>query len=282
MPRWLAKTGRQAGSLAATALIGGLLTATLVRNSPGFDADERELDSRLDESSRAMIQAEHGENHNVLRFYVRHMRAMLHGELGVSSSLQAPIGDLIRSRFAVTAEIMAFGLAGGWSAAFALALAAVGNPAWSRFIGVVSVGALSLPSAALAVLVFVVNGPMYTVIALVLFPRLFDYFRNLLEDAYAQPHIVTARAKGLRRSRILFLHVLPGCGPQLLALAGVSASMAFGAAIPVETLGDLPGLGQLAWKAAVARDLPLLVTLTMLITLLTQICNAAADWWGRE
>jgi ABC-type dipeptide/oligopeptide/nickel transport system permease component len=54
--------------------------------------------------------------------------------------------------------------------------------------------------------------------------------------------------------------------------------MAFGAAIPVETLCDLPGVGQLAWKAAMARDLPLLVSLTMLITLLTQACNAVSDW----
>ena len=64
----------------------------------------------------------------------------------------------------------------------------------------------------------------------------------------------------------------------MLALAGVSGIMAFGAAIPVETLCDLPGLGQLAWKAATARDLPLLVVLTLLITLLTQACNTAADW----
>ena len=93
---------------------------------------------------------------------------------------------------------------------------------------------------------------------------------------------MTALAKGLHPARILLRHVLPGCGPQFLALAGASASMAFGAAIPVETLGDLPGLGQLAWKAALARDLPLLVTLTMLITLFTQICNSASDWWRSE
>ena len=54
--------------------------------------------------------------------------------------------------------------------------------------------------------------------------------------------------------------------------------MAFGASIPVETLCDLPGIGQLAWKAAMARDLPLLVTLTMLIAVLTQLCNAVSDW----
>jgi ABC-type dipeptide/oligopeptide/nickel transport system permease component len=45
----------------------------------------------------------------------------------------------------------------------------------------------------------------------------------------------------------------------------------------VEVVCDFPGIGQLAWKAALARDLPLLVTLTMLVALATQMANALAD-----
>jgi ABC-type dipeptide/oligopeptide/nickel transport system permease component len=45
--------------------------------------------------------------------------------------------------------------------------------------------------------------------------------------------------------------------PQGLALAGVSATIALSAAIPVEVICDSPGIGQLAWQAATARDLPL-------------------------
>ena len=280
MPRWFTRMARQLGALGVTVLLGGALTATLVRTSPGFDTDERLLDPRLDAQSRAAIEAEHAADGNVARFYVRHVGALLRGDWGISPSLKAPIGTLIRSRLPVTAEIMAIGIAGGWVLAFTLALAAVLWPGWARVGGALSVTALSVPAAALAVLIFSTGGPIRAIIALLLFPRLFDFLRNLLADAYAQPHIVTARAKGLNPALILIRHVLPVCAPQLLALAGVSASMAFGAAIPVETLCDLPGIGQLAWKAALARDLPVLVSLTMLITLLTQICNAVSDWAG--
>ena len=278
MPSWLNRVARHAAALAVTVIFGGILTAALVRRSPGFDADERLMDPRLDAQSRAWIQAQHAADDDVFRFYIRHIGAMLRGDWGVSESLNTPVRDLVRSRFPVTAEIMAIGLIGGWSLAFALALAAVRWPAWSRLGGGLSVVLLSVPSAALAVLIFATRGPVRVIIALILFPRLFDYLRNLLADAYARPHIITARAKGLGSARILLRHVLPVCAPQLLALAGVSASMAFGAAIPVETLCDLPGIGQLAWKAALARDLPVLVSLTMLITLLTQLCNAVSDW----
>ena len=39
----------------------------------------------------------------------------------------------------------------------------------------------------------------------------------------------------------------------------------------------MPGIGQLVWKAALGRDLPLLVTITMLVCLMTMVVNAAAD-----
>jgi len=271
------------GTLAATALAGGLLTAFLVRVSPGFDVDERQLDPRLSEASRHALQQEHAVNRNVLGFYTHRLeRIVLHGDLGTSSSLNRPISQLFRERLPVTAQIMAIGIAGGWTLAFALALPAV--MCRSRVVrgmaGLFHQALLCLPAAALALIVFDLGGPVRALVALVICPRVFEYVRNLLAEAYAQPHILTARAKGLAGARIFARHVLPSVAPQLLALAGVSVSIAFGAAIPVEALCDLPGIGQLAWRAAIARDLPLLVAITFLVIVVTQVCNAASDWAG--
>ncbi len=277
-PRLIFRALRQVGGLVVTAFLGAFLAAVLVRISPGFDTDERDLDARLTLETRASIHAEH--DGHVVRFYLHQMAAMLRGDFGTSPSLQKPIGELIAARLPVTAELMAAGVSGGWAIAFALALASVvwRGSALSQIAGGISTCALCLPSAAVAVLLFAAGGPVRAIIALVLFPRLFDTLRNLLQDAYEKPHILTARAKGAGPVRILAGHVMPVCAPEFLALAGVSAIMAFGAAIPVETLCDLPGIGQLAWKAAIARDLPLLIALTLLLTLFTQVVNAALDW----
>jgi peptide/nickel transport system permease protein len=74
---------------------------------------------------------------------------------------------------------------------------------------------------------------------------------------------------------------LPSAAPALLALVGVSVSMAFGAAIPIEVVCDSPGIGQLAWQAALGRDLPLLVNITIFVTLLTLTANSISDLAGK-
>jgi peptide/nickel transport system permease protein len=282
--RTLVKTlAPRIGALALTVLAGGLATAVLVRVSPGFDVDERELDPRLNEASRRALRQERAANREILGFYGNRLgRIVLHGDLGESQSLNRPIAQLLRERAPVTAQIMAIGIAGGWALAFALALPAAlcRSRVFRGLAGLLQQCLMCLPAAALALIVFDFGGPVRALVALVVCPRVFEYLRNLLVEAYAQPHIVTARAKGLGGVRIWARHVMPSVAPQLLALAGVSVSIAFGAAIPIEALCDLPGIGQLAWKAATARDLPLLVAVTFLVIAMTQACNALSDWAG--
>jgi peptide/nickel transport system permease protein len=114
-------------------------------------------------------------------------------------------------------------------------------------------------------------------LSLVLYPRLVQYVLNLVETAATAPHILTARAKGAKPIRILARHVMPATLPQLASLAGVSVGMAASAAIPLEAILDIAGLGQLAWQAALARDLNLLVNLTVLLTLLVTVANGLAE-----
>ena len=53
--------------------------------------------------------------------------------------------------------------------------------------------------------------------------------------------------------------------------------MAAGSVIPVEALCDSPGVGQLVWQSAMARDLPVLLHLTALVALVVCAANLLAD-----
>jgi len=140
---------------------------------------------------------------------------------------------------------------------------------------------LCLPAAVLALLFVLVQAPSRLLLGLVVFPKIFRYSRNLLTRSAGLPHVLTARAKGLGNMRVLLWHILPTAAPQLLALLGVTVSFAFTAAIPMEALCDIPGIGQLAWKAALGRDVALLVNLTMIVTLVTLVANSASDMMGK-
>jgi len=266
-------------SITALVLLGGLLSATLVRLAPGFDADERELDPSLSAESLRAIRAERASQHNILHFYANYLRGAVHGDLGTSQALGQPVGHLLRERWPVTLRVAGVGLLLGWLLASTLAFAAC---LWQRPAGEVLGTALSgaflcIPAAVLALASVIFNSPGYLAIALIVFPKIYRYSRNLLAKAYALPHITAARARGLGELRILARHALPVAGPQMIALAGVTISIALGAAIPVESLCGLPGIGQLAWQAALSRDLPLLVNLTVLVTLVTLLANSGAD-----
>jgi peptide/nickel transport system permease protein len=276
------KIVRHGLTLAAVVLLGGFLSATLVRLAPGFDVDEQQLDPHLNSASIRAVRESRLEQRNIFRFYWHSLQRAAHGDLGTSISLGQPVSVLLRERGSLSLRLVGIGLLLSWTVALALALSAAcwRVSAYDALTTVITGTFLCIPAAVLALLSVLWNVPGSLAIGLIIFPRVYRYARSLLAKSYSLPHIVMARAKGLSESRILFWHVIPVVAPQLLAVAGVSVSLAVGAAIPVEALCGLAGVGQLAWQAALARDLPLLVNITILVTLATLLANSGADVIG--
>ncbi len=266
-----------------TVLLGGFLGATLVRIAPGFGADEEQLDARLNAQSIHALREARASEPGLPVFYFHYLNRLLHGDLGNSRTLQRPVLQLVAERLPETLKSVALGLALGWTAGFLLAVAIVMSRAWFLdLLGSLFVGALlCMPAAVLALLFVVAQAPARLLLGLVVFPKIFRYSRNMLARSSALPHVLTARAKGLSNMRVLAWHILPTAAPQLLALLGVTVSVAFTAAIPMEALCDVPGIGQLAWKAALGRDVALLVNLTMIVTLMTLAANSASEVVGK-
>ena len=283
------KIARHGLILVATVLLGGFLSAAMVRLAPGFDTDEAAIDPHLNSQSIQALRQARTEQHNIFRFYLHSLQMAMHGDLGTSISLKQPVNTLLQDRFPLTLRLVSLGLLMSWAAVMALVFttALLRVTAYDLLATFLTGLLICVPAAVLALLSVLWNIPGALAIAVIIFPRDYRYAHNLVNKAYSLPHIVTARAKGLSELRILFWHVVPSAGPQLLALAGVSVSLAIGAAIPVEALCGLAGIGQLAWQAALARDLPLLMNITVLVTLVTLLANSGADvighvWRGQQ
>src|SRR5271167_4125701 len=111
-------------ALVATVLLGGFLSAPSVRLAPGFDSDERELDPHLSAESVQALRANRQQDHNILRFYILHMKRAAQGDLGISLALGQPVRTLLRDRAPTTLRLLAVGLGMAWVAAMSLALSA--------------------------------------------------------------------------------------------------------------------------------------------------------------
>lgn len=262
-----------------TIVAGGLLSATLVRYAPGFGADERLLDARLSSASIAALKNATAEERSIVRYYLGYMRRALRGDFGVSRSLNRPVRELLAERAGVTFQLAGKAMLGAWLAAGALVFATslLRRRSFSLVSTIFSGALLCLPAGALALLSIILNAPAYLALALILFPKVHRYLINLTTAAARMPHIVVAKAKGLSETRILLWHVVPVIRRELLALAGISVGLAISAAIPVEALCGIPGIGQLAWQSALARDLPLLLNLSVLVVATVTLANSGAD-----
>jgi peptide/nickel transport system permease protein len=265
-----------------TLVVGGFLAATLVRLSPGFGLDEERLDMRLNSRSIESL-GDQAENHeNLPLFYLHYGERLLHGDLGMSRTLQRPVAELLSERLPETLKSVALGLALGWGLGLSLAILSIlvrsyaVDGFFSLFCGLL----LCIPAAVWALLFVLARAPERLVLALIVLPKIYSYSHNLLVRSAGEPHVLTAHAKGLSQIRVMAWHIFPTAAPQLLALLGVSVSVAFAAAVPVEALCDLPGIGQLAWKAALGRDLYLLTTLSVLVTAITLLANSVCELLG--
>jgi peptide/nickel transport system permease protein len=261
--------------LAALAIVGALICATIVRFAPGFGVDEHELDSRLSASSRDAIRNQLQLGNGLLSYYGSYISGLVHGNLGTSAFLERPVAGLLKERAPFTARTVLLGWIIAWAAASFLSLLTLRWQTWQlKFSATAATGILiALPTAVVALLCLYLRAPIFLGIAVITLPKLFRYQHNILAQVHTQPFVLAARARGVSPARILFRHVLPVAWPPLLALLGVSTSLALGAAIPLEALSDSPGVGQLAWQAALNRDLPLLTSITLFVTLVTAGVN---------
>jgi microcin C transport system permease protein len=83
--------------------------------------------------------------------------------------------------------------------------------------------------------------------------------KNSFLDEIKKQYVITAKAKGLKESRVLYGHVFRNA--MLIVIAGFPSlfiGIFFGSSLIIETIFSLDGLGRLGFEAAVARDYPVI------------------------
>jgi peptide/nickel transport system permease protein len=101
--------------------------------------------------------------------------------------------------------------------------------------------------------------------------------RSSMLEVMNQDYVRTARAKGLRPSRVVLTHALKNALIPVITLLGLRLANILGGTIIIEQVFALPGMGRLAVQAIFAQDFPVVMGFVLLIALLVQLANLATD-----
>ncbi len=102
--------------------------------------------------------------------------------------------------------------------------------------------------------------------------------KNSFLEEIGKQYVVTARAKGLSATRVLYGHVFRNA--MLLVVAGFPAAfigILFTGALLIEVIFSLDGLGLLGFEAAINRDYPVMFGTLYIYTLLGLLLNLVSD-----
>jgi peptide/nickel transport system permease protein len=103
------------------------------------------------------------------------------------------------------------------------------------------------------------------------------YLRSSLLDNLTQDFVRTARAIGATRASVLYRHVLRNALLPLITLVGLSLPGILSGALITESIFNYPGMGMLYWQSALSQDYPVLLGVTLVVSLGTVVGSLLAD-----
>ncbi len=101
--------------------------------------------------------------------------------------------------------------------------------------------------------------------------------RAFVLESMSEDYIRTARAKGLKKNRVLVKHSMRAALTPLVTLIGLDFAGLMGGAIITETVFNYNGLGKLAVEANQTYDLPTIIGLVLLLGTFVIIANIIVD-----
>jgi peptide/nickel transport system permease protein len=103
------------------------------------------------------------------------------------------------------------------------------------------------------------------------------FLRSSMLDVIHQDYVRTARAKGLRMSKVYFKHALRNALLPLVTIFTLDLPYIFAGSLYVEIMFSWPGMGRLYYQAAIDRDYPVLMAILTIGTLVVILSNLLAD-----
>jgi peptide/nickel transport system permease protein len=101
--------------------------------------------------------------------------------------------------------------------------------------------------------------------------------RAMVIETLQEDYVRTAQAKGAGRRQVLRSHVLRNAMLPIVTMLGMDVGLAFGGALFVESVYDIPGVGGMLYGSLNRLDLPIMMGVFLVVSLTVVIANLIAD-----
>jgi peptide/nickel transport system permease protein len=266
---------------------------------------------RIPPSIRADLIASFGLNKPILVQYVSFYANIFRGNLGYSFLYRDPVVTVLLTRLpwtilllgTSTAIFIALGIVIGvlqaarYGSKFDVATLVASLTASSFpffFVGMVfiylfafvfpifpgfgasSPGIVADPLATLEDILWHLVLPAITIV-IVNISRYSFYLRNIMVGVLSEDYILTAKAKGVSKTKVLFKHGLRNAMLPTLTMMAMDFGYILAGGIFVETVFSYPGVGSLAYEAILNADYPLMNGEFILLSVVVLVANFTAD-----
>ncbi len=95
------------------------------------------------------------------------------------------------------------------------------------------------------------------------------YVRSQMLEVIGQDYVRTARAKGLHTDDVIYRHALRNALLPFVTMFGLMLPELISGAVIIEQIFAWPGIGRLSFDAILARDYPVVLTVTLIAAVIT-------------
>ena len=278
-----------------------LVSFSILRLTPG-DPAQTILGLQATPEALAALREQLGLNGSIVQQFLDYLGPLLHGDLGVSLQNGQSVADIIIKTLPVTLQLIAMTmiLAFGISLALAVPVARHRDGLPGLTFRVATSVSLSIPvffSGELLILLFAIHWQLlpvggydpsfpenlrYLLLPAItacgpLVPILLRVMQSSVADTTDEAFVETAIVRGLGGFRLGWQYLLrPSLAPTIALTAYIVGSL-FGAAVVLELVFNLPGIGSQLLNAVSNRDYPVVQGIVFVMGILVVVVNLVAD-----
>lgn len=259
---------------------------------------------------RELIAAKWGLDQPVATQFWKWLSTLAHGDLGWSTTYNAPVADVILDRGLSSLALMSMAWLLSGVIGFALGLWAGAHPGslGDRVIRIYSYMLAATPTFWIAILLLIVFSvglgwtpvccaapigvppqdvtfvqrlhhlilPLMTLSVLGI-AQIALHTRTRMIDIMQSDYVAYARAQGGATPEIILRHGVRNAALPAITVLFASLGELFGGSVLAETVFTYPGLGSATIEAGIRGDVPLLLAMTLVTTLFVSTGNMIAD-----